>query len=205
MRSKKAKRIAQRSELFMVSKLGMHYSENQWRHFVESVHKRATSCAALFFIILFLFAFSAPLSAAIRDRVVAYVDNMAITLSDLEDRYAETTKFNADITKEEVLETIINRTLMLREAKRMRLEALSESLLLNEYIDLKVKAFIRIKDETIKEFYNGHIENFQGKEFEDVSEEIENYLTEGELNQRLKTHINGLREKACVQMQLEQK
>jgi len=197
MHSKKAKRIAQRAELFRVSKLERHYS--------ETVNKRAMSCATFFFIFLLLFALSAPLYAAIRDRVVAYVDNMAITLSDLEERYAETTKVNPDITKEEVLKTMINRTLMLREAKKMRLEALSEYLLLNEYIDLKVKAFIRIKDEAIREFYNSHIEGFQGKEFEDVREEIENYLTETELNQRLKIHISELREKACVQMQLEQK
>ena len=160
---------------------------------------------ALYALHFTVFVFCAPLYAAIRDRVVAYVDNMAITLSDLEERYAETTEVNPDITKEEVLETMINRTLMLREAKKMRLEALSEHLLLNEYIDLKVKAFIRIKDETIKEFYNSHIEGFQGKEFEDVREEIENYLTETELNQRLKAHISELREKACVQMQLEPK
>jgi hypothetical protein len=163
------------------------------------------SCAALFGIFLLLFALSAPLYAAIRDRVVAYVDNMAITLSELEERYAETTIVNPNITKEEVLNTMINRTLMLREAKKMRLEALSEHSLLNEYIDLKIKAFIRIKDETIREFYDSHIEGFQGKEFEAVREEIENYLTETELNQRLKAHINELREKACVQMQLEQK
>ena len=182
-----------------------HYSENQCCHDFETVNKRAMSCATLFFIFLLLFALSAPLYAAIRDRVVAYVDNMAITLSDLEERYAETTTVNPDMTKEEVLTTMINRTLMLREAKKMRLEALSEHSLLNEYIDLKIKAFIRIKDETIKEFYNSHIESFQGKEFEDVREEIENYLTETELNQRLKAHINELREKACVQMQLEPK
>jgi hypothetical protein len=130
---------------------------------------------------------------------------MAITLSELEARYAETTPITPDITKEEVLETMINRALMLREAKKMRLEALSEQLLLNEYIDLKIKAFVRIKDESISEFYKSHIADFQGKSFEDVREKIENYLTEMELNQRLKAHISELKDKSCVKMQLEQK
>lgn len=201
MHSKKAKSMAQRTELFRVSESGRHCCH----YFFETFNKRAMLCATPFFVFLLLFALSAPLSAAIRDRVVAYVDNIAITLSDLEERYAEATRVNTETTKEEVLETMINRTLMLREAKKMRLEALSEVLLLNEYIDLKVKAFIRIKDDTIREFYNGHIEDFQGKELESVREEIENYLTETELNQRLRAHITELREKACVRLQLEEK
>jgi len=204
MHSEKAKRIARRGEVFRVSQLERHSSENYYCYYFETVKRRAISSATLFFILL-LFALGNPLYASIRDRVVAYVDNMAITLSELESRYAETTPITPDITKEEVLETMINRALMLREAKKMRLEALSEQLLLNEYIDLKIKAFVRIKDESISEFYKSHIADFQGKSFEDVREKIENYLTEMELNQRLKAHISELRDKSCVKMQLELK
>ena len=164
--------------------------------------KSAIFCIALSSTFLLLSALSAVPCAAIRDRVAAYVDNIAITLSDLEVRYEETARVSPNITREEVLNTMINRTLMLRQARKMRLEALSEDQLLKEYIDLKVKAFIRIKDEEVKEFYNKHIGDFQGKEFEVVRDEIENYLIENELNQRLKTHIGDLRENACVQMQL---
>ena len=159
-------------------------------------------CAAFFFTFLLPFALSPLLYAGITDRVVAYVDNIAITLSDLDARYAETTKVDKSVTKEEVLNTMINRTLMLREAKKMRLEAPSEDQVLKDYIDLKIRAFIRIKDEELNEFYDKHAADFQGKGFEAVRDEIENYLIENELNQRLKTHIGGLRENACVQMQL---
>jgi len=165
-------------------------------------------CAIFLIVLLFAFLFHfrlcSLLYARISDGVVAYVDNIAITLSDLEGRYEETIKVNPNITREEVLTTMINRTLMLREAKKMRLEAPSEDQLLQEYIDLRVKAFIRIRDEEIKEFYDKHVTDFQGKEFEAVRDEIENYLIQNELNQRLKVHIGELRGKACVRIRVGQ-
>ncbi len=139
----------------------------------------------------------------VKDRVVAYADNIAITLSDLDKKYAETLKVRPDIKREEVLNTMINRALMLREAKKMRLEAPSEDDLLKEYIDLKVKAFIRVSDDEVKEFYDKHLPDFRGKEFEEVRDEIETYLIENELNQKLKVHISELREKACIGIHME--
>jgi hypothetical protein len=141
-------------------------------------------------------------SAEIRDRVVAFVDAQAITLSELEMKFTESRKVKADITKEEVLNTMINRVLLLREAKKIRLEAPSEEELLKEYIDMKIRALIRVKEEEIHDFYGKHIDNFEGKELEDVRDNIENYLIEHDLNERLKSHINELREKTCVRIQL---
>ena len=104
------------------------------------------------FSVLLLLAPCPVLHAGIQDRVVAFVDNAAITLSDLEEKYAETLKATPNITKEEVLNTMVNRTLLLREAKRFRLEAPSEEELLKEYVDLKLRAFIRIRDQEIADF-----------------------------------------------------
>lgn len=157
-----------------------------------------------FLILLMVCAYWSAAAAAIRDSVVAFVDNIAITQSDLEARYAETVKVDPDVKREEVLNTMINRTLMLREAEKMRLEAASEDELLKEYINLKIRAFIRIKDESITDFYNKHTGDFEGKELDAVRDKIEEYLTERELNKRLKAHIRQLREKACVQIQLKQ-
>jgi len=158
----------------------------------------------LFYLLLFTFILLfAPsvLHAEIRDRVVAFVDNTAITLSDLEIKYAETLKATPNITKEEVLNTMVNRTLLLREAKRFRLEAPSEEEQLKEYIDLKIRAFIRIRDQAIADFYQQHLIDFQGKELDEVRDQIETYLVENELNQRLKSHIDELRGKSCVKVQ----
>jgi hypothetical protein len=153
-------------------------------------------------ILLLLFAPCHLLSAEIRDRVVAFVGNNAITLSELEVKYEETLKITPDITRDEVLNTMINRLLLVEEAKKIKLEAPSEDELLRNYIDLRIRAFIRIKEEEIKDFYKKHIDEFQGKEFDAVRDEIENYLTEKALNERLKIYINELREKACIKIQL---
>ena len=154
-----------------------------------------------FYFILFT-SYLSFLNAEIRDRVVAYVDNDAITLSELEERYAHTIEIEPDITKEEVLNTMVNRLLLLREAKNIKLEATSEDALIKEYIDLKVKVFIRIKEEEIIDFYNQHKADFQEKGLETVRDEIENVLTEKALNEHLKSHIEELKKKACVKIQL---
>lgn len=157
----------------------------------------------IFLIISLLLTLYDLLSAeVIRDRVVAFVNNDAITLSELEMKYNNTVKVTSDITQEEVLNTMVNKLLLLREAKKIRLEGPSEDELLNEYIDLKIRAFIRIKEEELQDFYNKNITKFEGKELDSVSDEIEKYLVEHEVNQRLKAHINELREKSCVKIQL---
>jgi hypothetical protein len=156
----------------------------------------------LLFTVCCLLSTSSLLSAGIKDRVVAFVDNDAITLSELEMKYYDTVKVTSDITQEEVLNTMVNRLLLLREAKKIRLEAPSEDELLNEYIDLKIRAFIRIKEEELKDFYNKNISKFEGKELDSVRDDIENYIVEHEVNQRLKAHINELRGKSCVKIQL---
>jgi hypothetical protein len=84
------------------------------------------------------------------------------------------------------------------------LEAPSEEDLLKEYVDLKIKAFIRIKEDEIKAFHDEHIANFEGRELDEVRDDIENYLSEKELNLRLKAHISELRDSACIKVQLKQ-
>jgi hypothetical protein len=187
MRSEKAKGLEQRAK----------NKEQNAKCKVQSVIVCAMSV-----VLLLLLAPYPLLSAGIKDRVVAFVDSQAITLSELETKFSESRKVKADITEEEVLNTMINRILLLREAKKIRLEAPSEEELLKEYIDMKIRALIRVKEEDIRDFYNKHIDNFEGKEMEDVRDGIENYLVEHDLNERLKSHINELREKICVQTQL---
>ncbi len=144
----------------------------------------------------------APLCAGISDRVAAYVDNEAITLTELEEKYAETAVLVPSVTREEVLNTMINRILLIREAKKIRLKSEGEDALLKEYMNLKIRAFIRIRDEEIKNFYDLHADDFQGKELDELREEIESYLIEQEMNKRVGEHIAELRGGACVKVQL---
>lgn len=146
---------------------------------------------------------SSLLFAAIIDRVVAYVDNTAITRSELDRKYAETALISPAVTREEVLNTMINRILLVKQARKIRLRSEGEDELLKEYVDLKIRALIRISDEETRNFYERHIADFPGKELEDLREEIENYLTDQQLNRRLREHIAELRSNACVTIQRE--
>jgi hypothetical protein len=142
-------------------------------------------------------------SAAVSDRVIAFVDDQAITMSELDEQYQSTTKISPDITIGEVLDTMINKILILREAHKYRIEAPSLEQVMHEYIDLKIRAFIRVGESDIEKFYHENRANFAGKEFEDVRDEIDKYLTEKELNERLKEVLKELRKDAYVRIFIE--
>lgn len=174
------------------------------RFSVSFSHSLLVTLHSYLITFLLIFALFPSPSAAIKDRVVAFVDNTAITLSELDEVYTESLKQTPDITKEEALNTMINRLLLLREAKKLHLEASSEENLLQDYLDLKIRPRIKIKEQDVSDFYQKHINDFQGKEFETVREEIEHYLAERELNNLLKKHIDELRKKTYIKIQLNQ-
>jgi len=139
-------------------------------------------------------------NAGISDRVIAFVDDQAITMSELDEQYRNTSKLSPDITMGEVLETMLNRILLLREARKYRIESTSPEQVMNEYIDLKVRAFIRVSEEEIEKFFEENKADFTGREFEDVRDEIDAYLTEKELNTRLKQTLRELRKDAYIRI-----
>lgn len=143
-------------------------------------------------------------SAGLIDRVVAFVDDIAITLREFEETYEKTRKVKPDISREEVLNTFINRVLLLKEAKRLRVEAKTDDELINDYIELKVRSLVRIKEEEVRAFYEGHASEFGGSPFEEVREKIEEYLTERETNSQLRKHIDELKAKAYVKIVMKE-
>jgi len=154
----------------------------------------------LFTIHCFLLTPSAR--AAIFDRVVAFVDDRAITLSEFREQYARTRTVVADVSEEEVINTMVNRLLMLREARQYRIEAPTEDEVIREFIDLKVRAFITVGEDEIEAFYENNKEQFAGRSLESARGEIEQYLTEKELNTKLKSMLAELRKKAYIRVQL---
>lgn len=148
----------------------------------------------------FSFHLSAISHAELIDKVVAFVDNSAITLREFEETYEKSRAINPNIPRKEVLNTMINRMLLLTEAKKLKIEARSDEELLSEYIDLKVKAFIKISEEDLEVFYNKNISEFKGAGYDAVRDKIEEYLTEQEINRLLKRHIDELRSKAYIKV-----
>ena len=160
----------------------------------------------LFLNLAFLLAVSLPAaSAEVIDRVAAFVDDKAITLSELDENYKTAVKLRPDIKKEEVLNTKINRMLLLREAKKLRIEGANPDEVIREYIELKLRTFIKITEDDLREFYDKNRKEFGKAEFDDAREKIEEYLVEKEVNIRLKKHIEDLRSKAYIKIQMDNK
>ncbi len=146
--------------------------------------------------------------AEVIERIVAVVDDDVILLSEFKETLQAAMSAKKSAAEEEVLQGMINRLLLLKEAKKFRIEPLSEkeneNMLINDYIEKRIKSFIRIPDEEIELFYKQNKNSFDNKEIFDVRDEIESYLTEKALNKRLLEHIEELRKKAYIRTQLSE-
>ncbi|MCX7913224.1 MAG: SurA N-terminal domain-containing protein [Thermodesulfovibrionales bacterium] len=155
----------------------------------------------LIFYLIFLFIPTVIFAENIViDRLVAYVDDYAITLSELEAEYERMHKNNLLITKKEVLQTIINKILLIKEARKLRLELGSEDELINQYIEIVIKSKLLVKEEEVHEFYKKNIESFKERDYLSVKDQIEILLFEKEFNELLKSHIKELRRKANIKV-----
>jgi hypothetical protein len=156
---------------------------------------------ALYFIITFLTV--SPAESRIIDRVVASVNDRAITLSELEEKYEVMKKVSPSITYKDVLETMINRILLLNDAKKYRMEGASDDALVQQYIDLKIRPLIKIPDEEVRKYYEQNREKFGGVNYEDAYNNIVNYLTELQINGQLIKQVEMLRADAHIIINLD--
>ncbi len=139
--------------------------------------------------------------AEVIDRVVAFIDDEAITLSDFREYMNRARQLTPEISRTEAINALINRRLLLREANRLRLRGGPDKEI-NEYIDIKVRVFIKISPEEIEEFYNENREKFKATPLDDVRDDIERLLRERKVNKRLKKHIEQLRSKSYIKINL---
>lgn len=136
------------------------------------------------------------------DRVVASIDDLAITESELREKHQELLKVNKDITVAEALQNMINRNMLLKDAKKYRMEG-EESEVIKQYIDLKIRALIVIQENEVRKYFNNHQEEFEGQKYETVYQDIVKYLTELQVNERLKLQIEKLRSGASIRIMLD--
>ncbi len=151
---------------------------------------------------LILTAFLQLSSAELIDRVVAFIDDEAITLTDFTQYIKRAKKSAHGLSEEEAINALINRKLLLREAKRIRLRGKSDDELIKEYVDIKVRVFIKIPPEEIERFYNKNRKRFGKTPIYDVRDDIERLLKEREVNKRLRKLIEKLREKSYIKINL---
>lgn len=154
-------------------------------------------------LLLLLIPFRLLFAAELIDRVVAYVDDHAITYSEFRQKYAQMKQVVPNITEQEVANAMINNILLVEQARKIRLEAKSDDDLVKEYIDVRIKSRIYIKEEQLSAYYAEHKGEFGGKDYLSVRDEIENYLMELETSRQLKEHIAELRSQADIVIQLK--
>ncbi|GAB5046319.1 hypothetical protein [Thermodesulfovibrio sp. TK110] len=150
-------------------------------------------------VMLFSSLFTSIAFPEVIDRVIAYVDSYAITLRDFESVALKMKEKIPKIKNEEILNTMINRVLLLKKAKELFIEGKDEELI-NNYIDLKIKSTIIIPENEIRKYYEQNKTQFKNIPYASVRNEIEKYLFEKELNKKLKEHIEELKQLSDIKI-----
>ncbi len=152
---------------------------------------------------------SPPKGSSLIDGVIAVVDDEAITCRELQRRYEEMRKTFPEITINEVLDSMINRLLLLKEARLLRISAgrgLSplpdEDRIIEDYIDLRIRPSVRVSEEEVQAYFDRHSEEFKGRSYQDVAEEIERLLIEQKTNDLLKEQLEALKRKYYIRIHL---
>ncbi|MDA8388349.1 MAG: hypothetical protein M0Z58_06795 [Nitrospiraceae bacterium] len=141
-----------------------------------------------------------PGAGKILDRTVAFVDDDAILSSELEARYALARKLAPGITRAQVLQTMINRTLLLRQARQIFPPAMSDEQAIRQFTDFKIRAFVVVPESAVRDFYEKNKAKMGSAPYERVRGRIERLLKEKEINRRLLDYIRTLRQKADIRV-----
>lgn len=196
------------SALAMHFKKGVKLQSASYKNNNETINSKKSLTIKVFVIFLSLFTihslfFAVHCKPEVIDRVVAYVDDTAITLSEFQENLIKMRASFSDITEEEVIDSMINRLLLIKEARKMRLEGLTDDELLREYIDIKIRSSVFVNEDNIRQFYIEHSDEFKSADYLSVRDEIEQYLFELEINRQLKKHVKDLRGNVEVRINLE--
>jgi len=168
----------------------------------------------LIFIICLLtasnFLFPNYMNAEVLERIVAIVNDDVILQTEFLKAYEIAREHDPNIIESDVLDDMIDRLLLLKEARKFRLtstynkstNARDDKVIIKEYIDVRLKGFIHVPYEDIEYYYYQNKDSFSGKDFFDVRNEIEEYLIKQELNIRLLEYKEDLKRNSYIRIQL---
>jgi hypothetical protein len=147
-------------------------------------------------------------SAETLERIVAIVDGDVVLMSEFEESFRSAEAAGKQLSQEAVINQMINRIILLREARRYGLAGKSgggrdDDVVIEKFIDRRIKAFIHIPYAEIESYYNEH-DDFKGKEIYDVKDEIEELLISLELVKRLRKYVEESRRTAYIRIQLKE-
>lgn len=159
---------------------------------------------------VFVFNIGIYCHAEMLDRVVAIINDDVILHSAFSKAFETAMEYDPDVTESDVLDEMIDRLLLLKEARKFRLtssddeqgKVKDDKVIIKEYIDVRLKGFIHVPYEDVEYYYYQKKDSFSDKDFFDVRNEIEEYLIEQELNIKLIEYIEDLKRNAYIRVQL---
>lgn len=134
------------------------------------------------------------------DRIIAYVNETAITERELEAQHKKDIALYPSRAPEQTLEAMINTSLMLQDARKLRLVAENDAELLKKYLELKIRTAVLVSEKEITAFFRENRERFGNRSLRELRSEIRTYLEESRYNIVLKEHIAALREAALIKI-----
>ncbi len=166
----------------------------------------------VFFLLLTSYFLLPTYSQAVDlDRIVAIIDDDVILSSELEDVFRIAAIAGKGITRDEVLEDMIDRFLLLKQAKRFRISSrengggiYKDDRIVHEYIQKRIRAVIYIPFEKMESYYMDNIESYGKEKFHKVKDEVEAQLIKEELKTRLKKHVKELRGRVYIRVQVKE-
>ncbi len=161
-------------------------------------------------VFILVFNMNAYCHAELLERIVAIINDDVILLSEFSQAYKSASEYDHDVLEADVLDDMIDRFLLLKEARKFRLtssdneqgKAKDDNVIIKEYIDVRLKGFIHVPYEDVEYYYYQNMDGYSGKDFFDVRNEIEEYLIEQELNIKLLEYIEDLKRNAYIRIQL---
>ncbi len=115
----------------------------------------------------------------------------------------ELNDFGFKPTKAQSLEALINKILIVAEALKLRIEGESDDVLVREYINLKVRAFITIKEGDVLAHYKENQWKYKGASYDSIKGDIRKLLEEKAVNEKLKRQLKILRKGSSIRIMLE--
>lgn len=147
--------------------------------------------------------------------VAVKINDIEITVDEFNDAYSHAyfTKTEGPMTKEEFLDTLITRRLMLKEAEYYGLDRDEKFLksieffwqqsLLKLVIEKKVKDFsvtTKIEEKTIREYYEKNKDKYPNKSYEEKRERIKYMLMREKQQELLQEWMDSLKDNAKVKI-----
>lgn len=183
-------------------------TENR-RQRTEDRRQKAEGRLVIIILCTVICLLSSVCNSEVLDRIVAIVNKEVVLQSEYQEALNAARKSDANVSEGRVLDEMINRILLLEQAKRLRPgraansnKAADDDALVKEYIEKRIKSSIHVPIEEIESFYSNNMERFSGKEFLEVKDEIEDILVVGKLRLKLLEHIKELRENAYIRVRL---